>query len=67
MVLDKHSTIKSQKIRGNREPFMSKELSEGIMNKSNLRNSYVNSPPRGNLLAFKKQKSFCNNLSKKIK
>ena len=49
MVLDKHATIKSNKIRGNRTPFMSKELSKAIMNRFKLRNRYTKWPPCENL------------------
>ena len=41
MVLDKHASIHSKKIRGNQVPFMSKELSKAIMNRSKLRNNYT--------------------------
>ena len=46
---------------------MSKELSEAIMNRPKPRNRYTKWPSRENLLAFKKQKNFCNNLIQNIK
>ena len=67
MVLDKHAPMKSKKFKGNHAPFMSKELSKAIMNRSSLRNVYTKWPSRENFLPFKKRKNYCNNLSKKIK
>ena len=45
---------------------MSEELSKAIMNRSKVRNRYTKWPPSETLLAFKKQKNFRKNLSKKI-
>ena len=42
MVLDKHASIHSKKIRGNQVPLMSKELSKAIMNRFKFRNNYTN-------------------------
>ena len=36
MVLDKHAPIKKKIVRGNEAPFMTKELSKLIMNRSKL-------------------------------
>ena len=41
MVLDKDATVKSKKIKGNHGPFLLKELSKAIMNRSKLRNRYT--------------------------
>ena len=44
MVLDKDAAMKSMKsmeIKGNHGPFLSKELSKVIMNRSKLRNRYT--------------------------
>ena len=40
LVLDKDAPLKVKKVRGNRGPFMTKELSKAIMNKSKIRNKY---------------------------
>ena len=40
-VLDKHAPWKIKYVRGNQSPFMSKELSEAVMNKSNTRKKYI--------------------------
>ena len=34
LVLDKHAPLKAKKVRGNQGPFMTKELSKAILNKS---------------------------------
>ena len=34
LVLDKHAPLEVKKVRGNQGPFMTKELSKAIMNKS---------------------------------
>ena len=41
-VLNKHAPIKQKKVRGNHAPFMTKDLSKAIMNKSKTRNKYLN-------------------------
>ena len=41
LVFDKHAPLKVKKVRGNQGPFMTKELSKAIMNKSKIRNKAV--------------------------
>ena len=65
MVLDKHAPLKKKIFRGNKAPFMTKELSKAIMNKSKLQNTYTKWSSRENFFAFKKQKNICKNLNKK--
>ena len=48
LVLDKHAPLKVKKVRGNQGPFMTKELSKAIMNKSKIRNKYQKWPSREN-------------------
>ena len=66
-VLDKHAPLKTKTIRGNQAPFMNKNLSKAMMNKSRIRNKYLSWPSRENFLAYKKIKNKCNNLLKKSK
>ena len=40
LVLDKHAPLKVNKLRENQGPFMRKELSKAIMNKSKIRIKY---------------------------
>ena len=65
--LEKHAPLKSKVIRGNQAPFMNKDLSKAIMEKSRLRNRHLKYPSRENLLAYKKIKNKCNNLLKQSK
>ena len=64
-ILNKDAPLKSKQVRGNQAPFMNKELSKVIMNKSRLKNKYQKWPSRENSLAFKKIKNKCNNLIKR--
>ena len=55
--LEKHAPLKSKTVRGNQAPFMSKELSKAIMEKSRLRNRHLKYPSRENVLAYKNIKN----------
>ena len=59
-MLDRHAPLKRKTIRGNQEPFMTKQLSKAIMNRSSkLRNGYVNNAmaiQQGKLGLYKKVK-----------
>ena len=63
-VLDRHSPLKWKMIRGNQEPFMTKQLSKAIMNRCKLRNRYIKWPSKESFLDYKKAKNTCHNLSK---
>ena len=69
LVLDKYTPLKVKKVRENQGPFMTKELSKAIMNKSKIRNrnKYQKFPSRKNLLALKEVKKLCNKLIKSVK
>ena len=67
IVPDKHAPIKKRILRVNEAPFMTKELSKAIMNRSKLKNRYTKWPSRENVLVFKKQKNICKSLNKKTK
>ena len=56
-VLDKHAPLKTKTIRGNQAPFMTKNLSNAIMNRSRLKGK--NYQPKKDLLIF--QKGFVSN------
>ena len=51
-------------IRGNQGPFITKQLSKAIMNRSKLRNRYIKWPSREHFLDYKKAKNTCINLNK---
>ena len=63
-VLNRHAPLERKIIRGNQGPFMTKQLSKTIMNRSKLRNGYIKWPSRENFLDYKKAKNTCNNLNK---
>ena len=67
LALDKHALLKVKKVRGNQGPFITKELSKAIMNKSKIRYKYQIWPSRENFLALKETKKLCNNLTKSVK
>ena len=46
---------------------MTKDLSKGIMNKSKVKNKYLNWPSRENFISYKRTKTKCNSLTKKAK
>ena len=54
-VLEKHAPLKTKTIRGNQAPFMNKRLSKAIMNKSRIRNNYLQWPSREKFLSYKKK------------
>ena len=66
-VLHRHAPLKRKMIRGNEGPFMTKQLSKTIMNRSKLRNKYIKWPFRENFLDYKKAKNTCNTLKKLAK
>ena len=65
-ILQKHASLKSKQVRGNRAPFMNKELNEVIMNKSRLRNKDLKWPSREMFLVYKKVKNKCSTLTEKL-
>ena len=64
-ILNHHAPLKEKQIRGNHAPFMTKELSKAIMEKSKSRNKYLKWPSRENYVSYKKSKNKCNSLTKK--
>ena len=66
-ILNHHAPLKEKQIRSNHAPFMTKELSKAIMEKSKSRNKYLKWPSRENYVSYKKSKNKCNSLTKKAK
>ena len=66
-VLDKHASLETKRVRGNQSPFMTKELSKVVMNKSKTRNKYIKQLSRENFLAIKTAKNYSNNLTRTTK
>ena len=65
--LDKHASFKTKTIRGNHPPFMNKNLSKAIMNRSRLRSKYLKWLSSENFMEYKKTKAICNSLNKSAK
>ena len=66
-LLDQHAPVKVKKIRGNQAPFMNRELSKAIMDKSRSRNKYLKLPSQKNYLSYKKIKNRSNSVLRKTK
>ena len=66
-ILNHHAPIKQKQVRGNQAPFMTKDLSKAIMDKSKAKNRYLNRPSRENFISYKRTKYKCNSLTKKAK
>ena len=45
-ILDKHAPLKSKVLRGNHAPFITKELSKGIMTRSRLKTNSIGTEPK---------------------
>ena len=64
----KHHAPKAKKyLRGNNKPFMTKVLSKSIMERTNLRNTFLKNPIVANKLAYTKQRKFSVSLLRKVK
>ena len=66
-ILDKHAPIKTKYVRGNEQPFMTKELKKQHMERTKLLNKYRKNRDAENESAFKKQRNLCSNLLRKVK
>ena len=56
-ILNYYAPLKEKQARGNHAPFMTKELSKAIMEKSKARNKYLKWPSQENNLSKKKKKT----------
>ena len=66
-IINHHVPLKQKQVRGNHAPFLTKDLSKAIMNKSKAKNKYLNWPPREKFISCKRTKSKCNSFTKKAK
>ena len=64
-ILDKHAPLKSKLLRGDHAPFITKELSKGIMTQSRLKNKFNWHRTKENWNAYKIQRNNCVQLRKK--
>ena len=58
-ILDKHAPLKLKVLRGNHAPFITKELSKGIMTRSRLKNKFNRHRTKENWNAYKIQRNNC--------
>ena len=65
--LNNHATLKTKCIRGNDQPFMTKELRKQHMIRTRLLNNYRCCRTDENYNAYKNQRNYCTNLLKKTK
>ena len=66
-LLDSNAKTKTKFIRANNGVFMSKKLSKAIMNRSRLKNRFLQNPCEKNEINFKRQRNYCVNLLRKEK
>ena len=66
-VVNKHAPLKEKIVRGNNEPFMTKESRKAIMNRSRLKKKYQDWSSRENFKNWNKQKNKCNRICRKDK
>ena len=66
-VLNKNAKVKKKYIRANNAPFMTKQLSKAIMNRSRLKNRFLKCPNEENEIKYKKQRNYVVGLVKKEK
>ena len=65
--LNRHAPIKTKFLRGNNQPFMSKELRKAVMVRSKLRNKARLSQKPEDIAQYKKHRNFVVNLSRRTK
>lgn len=65
--LNVHAPKKQKFLRGNNSPFMNKELSKAIMERSRLRNKYLNDRREERRKQYNKQRNFCVGFLRKTK
>ena len=66
-LLDNHAPMKMKFIRGNDQPFITKELRKQHMIRTRLLNNYRSCRTEDKLNAYKKQRNYCTNLLKYTK
>ena len=66
-VLNRHAPQKKKHVRGNNKPFMNKNLSQAIMQRTKLRNKFLKDPTEYNNISYTKQRNWCVSLLRKEK
>ena len=65
--LHKHAPMKENFVRANSAPYINKNISKAIMNRSRLKNKFVREHNKENRTAYNKQRNYCVNLLKREK
>ena len=65
-VLNKHAPMKQKYLRANQGRFLAKNLHKAIMKRSRLRNKFLSDRTEMSRKEYKKQRSFCVNLLKRV-
>ena len=66
-VLNRYAPLKEKYINANNSPFMNKKLSEAVMNRSRLRNKFLNKPTDENRSNYTKYCNYCTGIFRKEK
>ena len=66
-ICDQNAPLKMKYVRGNDQPFVTKELRKEHMKRTRLLNKYRKQRNTENESAYKKQRNFCSNLLKRVK
>ena len=66
-IINHHVPLKQKQVRGNHAPFLTKDLSKAIMNKSKAKNKYLNWPSREDFISYKRTKNKSNSLTNNAK
>ena len=64
-IVNIHAPLKKKILRGNKAPFMNKELRKAIHTRSRLRNKYFKNPTKENETSYKKQRNKCVSLRRR--
>ena len=66
-ILDKMVPLKTKYLRGNHQPFVNKELSKAIVNRTKLRNIYCKNKMDDDRTKYVRQRKYCVNLLRRVK
>ena len=64
-IVNKHTPLKKKFLRGNKPPFINKELRKAIYDRSRLRNRFCKTPTEESEKLYKKQRNKCVSIRKK--
>ena len=65
--LNRHAPQKKKYVCGNNKPFMNKNFSQAIVQRTKLRNKFLKDPTKHNKISYTKQRNWCVSLLRKEK